>query len=178
MTYPVISLRFDAVRLIGQLAALTQKFIVPRSAFFCLDAIFITDLHQKFAFVHEARELAPQCAAAFGEVLYHQIGYGIDGRLDADLIIVAGQLVDQENKTARTRRQLLIFRPLYPTHGLFVDFAGQDSGLKQFVGGIEIDIVAFDDITQSGIQIGLDGLMDHTELVAELTVGARRVQNP
>ena len=160
------------------MAALTQKFIIPGSAFFCLDAIFFADFHQKLAFVHESRELAPEGAAAFGKVLDHQIGDGIDGRLYADLIIATGQLVDQKNKTTCTRRQLPIFRALYPTHCLFVDFAGQNSGLKQFISRIKIDIVAFDDITQSSIQIRLDGLMDHTELVAELTVCACRVQNP
>ena len=48
--------------------------------------------------------------------------------------------------------------------------------MKKFVGRIQEEIVCRDDGTDWGIQIGLNGLVDHTQLIAQLTVRAGLVE--
>ena len=59
-----------------------------------------------------------------------------------------------------------------------MDLAGQDARLQQLVGRIKIEIVSRNNTSQRFVEIGLNDLVNHTELVAELTVGSGLIQHP
>ena len=112
------------------------------------------------------------------QVRHHQVSDGVGGCLDAEFVIAGGDLIDQEDETARASKQLLVRRAFDPAHRFFVDLARQDPGLQQFVGGIEIQVVGGNDVGYSVVEIGLDDLVSHAQLIAKLAVGAGLIREP
>ena len=97
--------------------------------------------------------------------------------MNAGLVIAGSELIDEEDQATGARHQLLVWRTLDPFHGLLVDLPGQNTRLEQFVGRVEVQQVRRDDASQRRIQIRLNDLVNHAELVAQLAVGARLVED-
>ena len=97
--------------------------------------------------------------------------------MNADLVVVGRELVDQEHEAAGTGHELLIRRTLDPLHGLLVDLPRQYSRLEQLVGRVEVQQVSRDHAPERCIKVGLDDLVDHAELVAQLTVCACLIED-
>ncbi len=57
-------------------------------------------------------------------------------------------------------------------------FSRQDTCLQQFVGRIEIEIICRHHITHFLVHIGLDDLVDHAQLIAQLAVSTGLIQDP
>ena len=112
-----------------------------------------------------------------GEVFHQQVGQGVDGGANADLVVAAGQLVDEKHQAAGPGHQALVIGALGPDHGLLMHLARQDARLQQLVGCVEVEVVRRHDAADRCIQVGLDDLVDHRELVAQLAVGAGLVQH-
>jgi hypothetical protein len=93
---------------VGQAVALAEELVVPGGAFFGLDAVLVADLHQQFALVEQAGQLAAQRAGALGQVFHQQVGQRIDGGADADFVIAAGEFVDQEHQATGTPIRRLV----------------------------------------------------------------------
>ena len=85
----VIAFGLDAMGFVGQTGALAEELIVPGGAFFGLDAVFVTDLHQQFAVVQQSWQFAAQRAGSLGKVLDQKIGQGIDSGSNADFVVAA-----------------------------------------------------------------------------------------
>ena len=112
------------------------------------------------------------------QILDQKIRQGINSGANTYFIVLAFKLVDKKDQTTGASHKLLIFRAVMPAHGHFVDFARHHSGLEQFVGGVKIEIVGRNNMPKRFIQICLNDLVDHAELIAELTVRACLIQNP
>ena len=112
-----------------------------------------------------------------GQVFNQQVSQRIDGGADADFVIAAGEFIDQEHQATGTPHQLLVVRAFDPDHGFFMYFARQDAGLQQLVGGVEIEVVRWHYAADWCVDVGLNDLVNHRELVAQLAVGARLIQH-
>ena len=173
----IVSFGLDPVRLVGQLASQAQELVSPISALLSLDSIFVTDLDKKTTFVQQTRQFTSQSTGPGRQVVNHKIGNRIQCCFYTDFLVAAGELIDQEDQTAGPRHELFIRRALDPGHGLLVDFPGQDTGLEKPFGRIEIQVIGGDHTSERIIQIGLDGFVDHAELVSKLAVGTGRIEN-
>ena len=63
-----------------------------------------------------------------------------------------------------------------PDHGAFMHLARQNAGLKQFVSGIEVEVIGWHHAADWRVHIGLDDFVDHGKLIAQLAVGAGLIQ--
>jgi hypothetical protein len=100
---------------------------VPGGAFFSLDTVLVTYLHQQLAFIQQGGQLAAQCAGALGEVFHQKIRQGIDGGANADFVIATGELVDEEHQTTGAGHEALVIRAFDPNHGFLMHLARQDA---------------------------------------------------
>ena len=157
---------------------LAEKLVIPRRAFFSLYAIFIAHTHKQFAVCQQALQLAAQRATALRKIFYQQVGQGINGGFNAKLLVLAAKFVDQKNQATGTGHEFFVICAFTPGDGFFMHFARQYTRLEQFVGRVKIKIVSRDNMPQGFIQVGLNNLVDHAELVAELAFGASLIQNP
>ena len=113
-----------------------------------------------------------------GEILDEEVGEGVDGGLDTDFVVLAAKLVGQKNQAAGAGHELFVFCALAPADRFLMNLARQDACLEQLVGGVEVEVVGRDNMPQWVIQIGLNDLVRHAQLVAELAVGAGLIQDP
>ena len=111
------------------------------------------------------------------EIFDQQIRQRIDVGLDADFLVAAGQFVDEEDQTAGACQEFFAGAALEPAQGFFVNLARQDACLQQLVRRVEVQVVGRHDRAQRGIRVGLNDLVRHAELVAQLAVGAGLIEH-
>ena len=172
------ALRIDAVAVAAQQPALGHELVVPGGAFLGLDAVLVAHLHQQLAPVEQARQPAAQAAAArlagprpSGPPAYLRWR----GRR-VPLLLSASLLIRKTSPQARAS-SCCSRRAIAPAHRLLVDFARQDARLQQPVGRVEVEIVGGHDIADRLVEVGLNRLVHHAQLVAQLAVGAGLVKH-